>query len=154
MPNTSWAFPCRRCWPWGASSRRTPTSRSTWPTATRGAGAVNAVSQLHGHTSRYIFRELYPRWPLAAVPVGHVTNGIHLPTWVSPNAEAHWYELHGDEIPWRGIDHASVDELLAKVDDRWLWQIRQHARNELLGFVRSHLARSPPCMAPHRQKSR
>ncbi len=110
--------------------------------ATRGAGAVNAVSQLHGHTSRYIFRELYPRWPLAAVPVGHVTNGIHLPTWVSPNAEAHWYELHGDEIPWRGIDHASVDELLAQVDDRWLWQIRQHARNELLGFVRSHLARS------------
>lgn len=70
--------------------------------ATRGAGAVNAVSQLHGHTSRYIFRELYSRWPLAAVPVGHVTNGIHLPTWVSPNAEAHWYELHGDEIPWRG----------------------------------------------------
>jgi len=110
--------------------------------ATRGAGAVNAVSQLHGHTSRYIFRELYPRWPLAAVPVGHVTNGIHLPTWVSPNAEAHWYELHGNEIPWRGIDHASVDELLAQVDDRWLWQIRQHARNELLGFVRSHLARS------------
>ncbi|MBK3806749.1 alpha-glucan family phosphorylase [Stutzerimonas stutzeri] len=110
--------------------------------ATRGAGAVNAVSQLHGHTSRYIFRELYSRWPLAAVPVGHVTNGIHLPTWVSPNAEAHWYELHGDEIPWRGIDHASVDELLAQVDDRWLWQIRQHARNELLGFVRSHLARS------------
>jgi len=72
--------------------------------ATRGAGAVNAVSQLHGHTSRYIFRELYPRWPLEAVPVGHVTNGIHLPTWVSPDAEAHWYELHGDEIPWRGTD--------------------------------------------------
>ena len=35
-----------------------------------------------------------------------------------------------------------MDELLARVDDRWLWQIRQHARNELLGFVRSHLARN------------
>ncbi|MCQ4295163.1 alpha-glucan family phosphorylase [Pseudomonas stutzeri] len=110
--------------------------------ATRGAGAVNAVSQLHGRTSRYIFRELYPRWPIESVPVGHVTNGIHLPAWVSPNAEAHWYELHGDDIPWRGTDQASVDELLARVDDRWLWQIRQHARSELLGFVRSHLARS------------
>ncbi len=110
--------------------------------ATRGAGAVNAVSQLHGRTSRYIFRELYPRWPVESVPVGHVTNGIHLPTWVSPDAEAHWYELHGDEIPWRGTGESSVDELLAQVDDRWLWQIRQHARNELLGFVRSHLARS------------
>ena len=61
---------------------------------------------------------------------------------MSPNAEAHWYELHGNDVPWRGIDHASVDELLAQVDDRWLWQIRQHARNELLGFVRSHVARS------------
>ncbi len=110
--------------------------------ATRGAGAVNAVSQLHGRTSRYIFRELYPRWPLESVPIGHVTNGIHLPTWVSPDAEAHWYELHGDEIPWRGTDQASVDDLLAQVDDRWLWQIRQHARGELLSFVRSHLARS------------
>jgi len=110
--------------------------------ATRGAGAVNAVSQLHGHTSRYIFRELYPRWPVEAVPVSHVTNGIHLPTWVSPDAEAHWYELHGDEIPWRGTDRASVDDLLARVDDRWLWQIREHARNDLLRFVRSHLARS------------
>ncbi|MCW8157801.1 alpha-glucan family phosphorylase [Stutzerimonas stutzeri] len=110
--------------------------------ATRGAGAVNAVSQLHGRTSRYIFRELYPRWPVESVPVGHVTNGIHLPTWVSPDAEAHWYELHGDEIPWRGTDQVSVDELLARVDDRWLWQIRQYARGELLNFVRSHLARS------------
>lgn len=110
--------------------------------ATRGAGAVNAVSQLHGRTSRYIFRELYPRWPIESVPVGHVTNGIHLPTWVSPDAEAHWYELHGDDIPWRGTDQGSVDELLARVDDRWLWQIRQYARGELLAFVRSHLARS------------
>ncbi len=110
--------------------------------ATRGAGAVNAVSQLHGHTSRFIFRELFPRWPIDAVPVGHVTNGIHLPTWVSPNAEAHWHELHGDDTPWRGTDKVSVAELLARVDDRWLWQIRQHARSDLLAFVRSHLARS------------
>src|SRR5690606_17705012 len=63
--------------------------------ATRCAGALNAVSQLHGRTSRHIFHELFPRWPIAAVPVGHVTNGVHVPTWLSANAEAHWYELHG-----------------------------------------------------------
>lgn len=110
--------------------------------AARCAGSINAVSELHGQTSRHIFRELFPRWPLAAVPVGHVSNGVHLPTWLSPNAEAHWDELHGDVTPWRGARHASVDELLARVDDRWLWQIRQHARAELLAFVRGHLARS------------
>ncbi|MCW3149274.1 alpha-glucan family phosphorylase [Stutzerimonas stutzeri] len=110
--------------------------------ATRCAGALNAVSQLHGRTSRHIFHELFPRWPIAAVPVGHVTNGVHVPTWLSANAEAHWYELHGSAIPWRGAEDVSVDGLLARVDDRWLWQIRQHARRELLAFVRGHLARS------------
>ncbi|MBK3867520.1 alpha-glucan family phosphorylase [Pseudomonas stutzeri] len=110
--------------------------------AARGCGAINAVSRLHGHTSRFIFRELFPRWPVPEVPIAHVSNGIHLPTWVAPDAEAHWQQLHGDDLPWRGMGQVSVNDLLARVDDRWLWQIRQHARNALLKFVRSHLARS------------
>ncbi|MCF7200891.1 alpha-glucan family phosphorylase [Pseudomonas oligotrophica] len=109
--------------------------------ATRGSGAVNAVSRLHEATSRFIFRGLFPRWPLAELPIGHVTNGVHLPTWLSADAEEHWFELYGAEIPWRGGE-AVVAELLAQVDDRWLWQIRQRARRELLAFVCAHLARS------------
>ena len=109
--------------------------------AAHGSGAVNAVSRLHEATSRFIFRGLYPRWPLAEVPIGHVTNGVHLPTWLSSDAEQHWFELHGDEIPWRGGDSVVAD-LLARVDDHWLWQIRQHARHELLAFVCGYLARS------------
>jgi len=110
--------------------------------ATRCAGAVNAVSRLHGVTSRHIFQGLFPRWPTAAVPIGHVTNGVHLPTWVSLEAEAHWQTLHGGDLPWRGISESRVSELLEAVDDAHLWRLRELARTLLFEFVRAHLARS------------
>ncbi len=49
--------------------------------AIRGSAAVNGVSRLHGHVSRQLFGPLFPRWPTAEVPVEHVTNGVHMPTW-------------------------------------------------------------------------
>ncbi len=51
--------------------------------ALRGSGQVNGVSKLHGEVSRQIFGPLFPRWPRAEVPIGSVTNGIHVPTWDS-----------------------------------------------------------------------
>jgi starch phosphorylase len=110
--------------------------------ATRCAGAVNAVSQLHGATSRQIFHNLFPRWPLAAVPIGHVTNGVHLPTWISREAEQHWQALHGEQLPWLGMSELRVSESLEQVDDAYLWRHRQQARAWLIEFVRTHLARS------------
>jgi len=110
--------------------------------ATHCARAVNAVSRLHGETSRHIFQPLFARWPNAAVPIGHVTNGVHLPTWVSLEAEAHWQALHGDDLPWRGTSESRVSELLEQVDDGQLWQLREQARVLLFEFVRTHLARS------------
>ena len=58
--------------------------------AMRGSGAVNGVSRLHGEVSRRLFQPLFPRWPQPEVPVGHVTNGVHTPTWESPEAHALW----------------------------------------------------------------
>ena len=55
--------------------------------AIRGSGAVNGVSRLHGKVSRHLFRSLFPRWPTDEVPVGHVTNGVHMPSWDSAAAE-------------------------------------------------------------------
>jgi starch phosphorylase len=110
--------------------------------ATHCAGAVSAVSRLHGETSRHIFQPLFPRWPNAAVPIGHVTNGVHLPTWVSLEAEAHWQALHGDDLPWRGTSESRVSDLVEQVDDGQLWQLREQARALLFEFVRTHLARS------------
>src|SRR5208282_1710769 len=47
--------------------------------AIRGSGAANGVSRLHGEVSRQLFEPLFPRWPADEVPVGHVTNGVHVP---------------------------------------------------------------------------
>src|SRR5438132_2507869 len=56
----------------------------------RGSGAVNGVSRLHGRVSRHLFEPLFPHWPADEVPVGHVTNGVHVPSWDSAAADALW----------------------------------------------------------------
>jgi len=55
--------------------------------AIRGSGAVNGVSRLHGRVSRQLFGPLFPQWPQADVPVGHVTNGVHVPSWDSAGVD-------------------------------------------------------------------
>src|SRR5271154_4919062 len=69
--------------------------------AIRGSGAVNGVSRLHGAVSRELFRPLFPRWPTDDVPVGHVTNGVHVPTWDSDAAHELWKETCGRRC-WHG----------------------------------------------------
>ena len=65
--------------------------------AIRGSGAVNGVSRLHGKVSRHLFEPLFPHWPEDEVPVGHVTNGVHMPTWDSAAADDLWTEACGKE---------------------------------------------------------
>ncbi len=65
--------------------------------AIRGSGAVNGVSRLHGEVSRRIFEPLFPHWPQEEVPVGHVTNGVHMPSWDSAAADN-----LSDEHLWKG----------------------------------------------------
>jgi starch phosphorylase len=60
--------------------------------AVHGSGRINGVSELHGEVSRQIFQPLFPRWPQDEVPIGSVTNGIHVPTWDSAAADALWTE--------------------------------------------------------------
>jgi len=110
--------------------------------AMRTAGAVNAVSRLHEMTSRRIFEPLFRRFPTADVPIGHIVNGIHVPTWTSVEAEEHWKALHGGQTPWCGGIDTNVPNMLAEVDDALLWQMRQQARAALIRFVRRELARS------------
>jgi starch phosphorylase len=69
--------------------------------AIRGSGAVNGVSRLHGEVSRRLFQPLFPRWPQAEVPIGHVTNGVHVPTWDSEAADEVWTAAAGKDR-WRG----------------------------------------------------
>ncbi len=106
--------------------------------AMRGSGRINGVSKLHGQVSRQIFSPLFPRWPEREVPVGSVTNGVHVPTWDSEEADALWTTACG-KGRWSGEEICA--EKIRELSDEQLWQLRNSARKNLIGRVRVRYAR-------------
>ncbi len=96
---------------------------------------ANAVSALHGEVSRAMWTGLYPGKPEDAVPIGHITNGVHVPTWLAPQMfrlyDRHlgtgWHEHSGEARIWEGIEI---------VDDGELWETHFSLKSRLLEFVR------------------
>jgi starch phosphorylase len=106
--------------------------------ALRGSGQVSGVSKLHGEVSRQIFQPLFPRWPQAEVPVGSVTNGIHVPTWDSVEADTLWTKACGPDR-WRSERPLAED--VRRLTDSELWHMRTEARKTMLAQVRDRYAR-------------
>ena len=107
--------------------------------ATRGSGAVNGVSRLHGRVSRHIFAPLFSRWPEAEVPVGHITNGVHMPTWDSCAADRLWTEACGKER-WLGTS-TTLEADIRRVSDEKLWALRTTSRKSLVAYARERVGR-------------
>ena len=107
--------------------------------AIRGSGAINGVSRLHGKVSRHLFASLFPHWPEDEIPVGHVTNGVHMPTWDSAPSDDLWTEACGKDR-WLGMAE-TLEENIRKVPDARLWQFRSLARNSLVEYARDRLFR-------------
>ncbi|HSJ80561.1 MAG TPA: alpha-glucan family phosphorylase [Thiobacillus sp.] len=107
--------------------------------AIRGSGAINGVSRLHGRVSRHLFQPLFPRWPTEEVPVGHVTNGVHMPTWDSAPADDLWTEACGKDR-WLGTVE-TLERDIRRVSDARLWQFRTDASMTLVDYARERLAR-------------
>jgi starch phosphorylase len=107
--------------------------------AIRGCGAVSGVSRLHGKVSRHMFSSLFPRWPEDEVPVGYVTNGVHVPTWDSEQADTLWTEACGKDR-WLGTAQ-NLEEDIRRVPDAKLWQFRIDASRSLVEFARQRLSR-------------
>lgn len=105
--------------------------------AVRGSGAVNGVSRLHGAVSRRIFQPLFPRWPQSEVPIKHVTNGVHMPSWDSAAADEFW-TTHCGKDRWMGATEPLGDVVCAATDAR-LWQLRAAGRKSLVEYVRKRL---------------
>jgi starch phosphorylase len=106
--------------------------------ALRGSGRVSGVSKLHGQVSRQIFQPLFPRWPQDEVPIGSVTNGIHVPTWDSAEADALWTKTCGADR-WRE-DRPLADDV-RRMSNEELWSMRVEARKTLLTRTRERYAR-------------
>jgi len=97
---------------------------------------ANAVSALHGEVSRAMWVGLYPDKTEDEVPVGHITNGVHVPTWLAPQMfrlyDRHfgpgWHEHSSDARIWEGIEN---------VDDGELWETHVSLKAQLLEFLRA-----------------
>ena len=107
--------------------------------AIRGSGAVNGVSSLHGKVSRHLFEPLFPHWPTEEVPVGHVTNGVHMPTWDSAPADNLWTEICGKDR-WLGTTE-TLEQDIRQVSDARLWQFRTDASESFVEYARERLSR-------------
>lgn len=106
--------------------------------AVHGCGQVNGVSRLHGEVSRRLFAPLFPDHPEDEVPVTHVTNGVHMPSWDSEAADQFWSKA------WRGgwsRDLETAAGAVAKASDEELWAFRNQARARLVEYVRRRYER-------------
>jgi starch phosphorylase len=99
------------------------------------ARRANAVSALHGQVSRAMWSGLYPGRTEDTTPIGHITNGVHVPTWLAPQMsrlyDRHlgtgWQEHSGEARIWEGIEN---------VDDGELWETHLSLKSRLIEFVR------------------
>jgi starch phosphorylase len=103
--------------------------------AMRSAGVINAVSQLHGEVTRQMFAPLWSDRPAEERRVGTVTNGVHVPTWVSGDL-ARLFERHLSPA-WRDqYEDPSFWARILEIPDEDLWAARQSLRAALFQFIR------------------
>ena len=108
--------------------------------ALRRSGQANAVSKLHGDVSRRMWNEVWPEKPLEEVPIGHITNGIHVPSWVSPQLNELLCKYLGPD--W--IEHQDEPAFWSRVNDipaQEMWRTHVQLRHKLLSYLREHVRR-------------
>jgi starch phosphorylase len=108
--------------------------------ALKNSRRANAVSSLHGQVSRTMWTGLHPGRPEEAVPIGHITNGVHVHTWLAPQLR-HLYDRHlGPEWAQRSGE-PDVWSRIEDVNDGELWEVHQILKSRLISFVRHRAVR-------------
>jgi starch phosphorylase len=102
------------------------------------AQRANGVSALHGQVSRSMFASLWPGFDVADVPIGHVTNGVHGPTWVAPEIVSLVRERIGPEL----AEESRGWERLGDISDEELWGLKRYLREGLITEARARIAAS------------
>ncbi|MDP9365723.1 MAG: alpha-glucan family phosphorylase [Chloroflexota bacterium] len=104
------------------------------------AGHRNGVSERHGEITRGMWHDLWPGADTAVVPITSVTNGVHLPTWISPGVQAlldrylpaDWRQRQDDPFVW---------EAVRQIPDAEFWTVHLDAKRELMAFLRERMRR-------------
>jgi glycogen phosphorylase len=105
------------------------------PLALHTARFANAVSRRHGAVARGMWQSLWPGRPAAEVPIGHVTNGVHLPSWMAPSLRRLLAQQLGPDFEQR-CDEVALWDALEALPDEALWAVRNELRHELVAYVR------------------
>ncbi len=101
---------------------------------------ANAVSNLHGVVSRRMWTSLWPWRSEEEVPIGHITNGVHVSSWLAPQMRSlydrhlplEWYLQSGQPEVWSGFDDVTPGEL---------WETHQSLKNRMINFARTRMQR-------------
>ena len=107
--------------------------------ALRLSAHTNGVSRLHGKISRSIWQKVWHHHPVEDVPIDHITNGIHVPSWISRDMAGLFDRFLGPD--WaEDPDNERVWEQVKQIPDTELWRTHERCREHLVGFTRRRLA--------------
>lgn len=113
------------------------------PLAIRMCRSTNGVSRKHGEVSRALWQKLWPETTIDVVPITHVTNGVHTPTWVAPLLRSLFEKHVGNDWQTKMHDAAAWAEEVSRIPDEELWAAHLLLKERLVAFIRqrSFLAR-------------
>jgi starch phosphorylase len=102
------------------------------------ANVSNGVSKLHGSISRKMWNQLWPELPQAEVPIGHITNGVHTQSWLSPEIAGLFHRYLGIQWEAKPTDFA-IWKRVEHIPDAELWRTHERRRERLVAFARARL---------------
>ncbi len=106
--------------------------------AARLSQEVNGVSRIHGKVSQKMFKDLYNGYFKEEVPIGYITNGVHMPTWAA-KAWKQIYQKHiGDQL-FENQSDTVIWKKIHQVDDATIWETRNYLRKELVEYIKARV---------------
>jgi starch phosphorylase len=109
------------------------------PLAIRMCRSTNGVSRKHGEVSRALWQKLWPEKSVGEVPITHVTNGVHVPTWISPLLRSLFEKSIGPEWEAKLRDPKAWNEAVAGISDEDLWFVHCRLKERLIAFIQDRL---------------
>ena len=99
---------------------------------------ANGVSKIHGRVSRELFAPMYPGYYPEEIHIGHVTNGVHLPTWASRRWQELYHEYFDEKFETDQSNELFWNKIFSVPDDV-LWNIRKQEKQTLLAYIEKRL---------------
>ncbi len=102
---------------------------------------ANGVSAIHGRVSQRLWQPVWPGVPTEEIPIGHITNGIHTPTWIAPDIKAALAPEMGPNCWEEPVSQPSTWDAVDRIPDDRLWSIHCSLRDRLVEFARKNVRR-------------